>query len=149
MAICWRLQLSSISSNYNHNTPPICEDDVPIPDFGDGVLGDLIRCQSDPSVDKLVYLVDDACFRLFFGQRRGRLGNDVPQSLTKVAQQLSSSSQYIVSFTGLLSCVVNSVVRALSAPVIPTQRSFRLTAHRHVHVPVLPKGQSKRKSSTS
>lgn len=40
--------------------PSVCEDDVSVPDFGGGILGDLMCCQRDPSVYEFVDLVDDA-----------------------------------------------------------------------------------------
>lgn len=63
--------------------PSVCEDDVSLPDFGDGVLGDLLSCQCNPGVNEFVNLLGDACLGLWFGQRRRRLRDDIPQSLPK------------------------------------------------------------------
>lgn len=52
------------------NQPSICEDDISFPNFGDGILADLSRCESDTRFDELVYLVDNYTFGLCFRRRR-------------------------------------------------------------------------------
>lgn len=58
--------------------PSKSEDNISVSNFGDCILANLSPCKGNPSVDELVYFLDDTCFSLSFRRRRGRFGDDIP-----------------------------------------------------------------------
>lgn len=56
----------ALSIVWANKTPSVCEDNVAVSDFGDGVLANLSCSERDSNVDKLAYPVDDARFGFSF-----------------------------------------------------------------------------------
>lgn len=116
-----------------HHKPSISQDDIPLPDFGDGVLGNLVRCQSDPCVDELVYLVDDACFRFFLRQGRWRFGDDIPQSLAQLIYlEIGRRGVLVVTFYWRFCLVCTAGILGLTMEGPKKERLSRASKFRRV-----------------